>query len=180
MKTRLSLQLLFATFILTTFSSISHAQGFPWNDFKERKIADVIDITRKAFRPDDSMFLATNQLETHAEVTFTGKSREMPRSRKVFLEWWTGMLHHGQEDYADLYDTEYLYLEGDKEYWLPTETPITKYFDKELKPNDKMVLFLISAGAYRDKGTIDCVLLVEEYQLPSNLDKVLKKTETQE
>ena len=39
-----------------------------------------------------------------------------------------------------------------------------------------MVLFLISAGAYREKNSnIDCVLLVEEYQLPQNLDRVLKK-----
>jgi hypothetical protein len=32
--------------------------------------------------------------------------------------------------------SEYLYKEGETEYWLPTSTPITKYFDKELKPGD--------------------------------------------
>lgn len=163
----------YVVLVMATLSAGVSAQGFPWADFKERKIKDVIETTTKAVRPDDTMFLATNILETRVEVTFTGKSRPISKARKVFIEWWAGMLGHGK-DYADLYDTEYLYKVNDQEYWLPTETPITKYFDKELKPDEKMVLFLISAGAYRDKSGIDSVLLVEEYQLPQNLDKVPK------
>jgi len=63
-----------------------------------------------------------------------------------------------------LFENEYLYKVGDTEYWLATSKPITKYFDKELKPGDKMTLYLISIGAYRTKDAIDCVLLVEEFQ----------------
>jgi len=166
---RLILSLLIASFL---FISVN-AQEFPWKTFKERTIKDVISITTKAVRPDDSLFLSTNLLETRAEVTFTGKSRPILKTRKGFVRTWVGMLNYDPKDYAELYESEYLYKEGESEYWLPTSTPITKYFDKELKPDDKMVLFLISAGAYRDKGSIDCVLLVEEYQLPQNLKKVL-------
>ena len=164
----------FAVLILLLSAIGLQAQGFPWNDFKERKVEDMISITTKAVRPDDSMFLATNTLNSRTEVTFTGQSRPISKSRQFFLQWWAGSLRFGL-DYAALYDKEYLYKEGDKEYWLPTQGPVTKYFDKELKPNDKMILFLISAGAYRDNNTIDCVVLVEEYQLPQNLDKVIKK-----
>lgn len=153
----------------------TYAQGFPWGDFKERKIKDIVAITTRAFRPDDSMFLAANILATRAEVTFTGKSRPVRAGRKFLINTWAGMLGHGK-DYADRYENEYLYKEGDDEYWIPTQTPITKYFDKELKPNDKMILFLISAGAIRGdtRGKVDCVLLVEEYQLPQNMEKVPK------
>lgn len=80
---------------------------------------------------------------------------------------WFGMLRADRKDYADLYESEYLYMEGPQEYWLPTSTPITKYFDEELKPGDKMYLYLIFVGAYRDKEEIDCVLLVEEFQKPA-------------
>ena len=75
------------------------------------------------------------------------------------------MLRGEQKALADYYQNEYLYKVGNDEYWLPTSTPITKYFDKELKPGDKMDLYLISIGDYRttDKK-IDCVLLVEEFQ----------------
>ena len=140
------------------------AQGFPWEIFKPRTLKEVVSITTKAVRPDDSMFLAQNQLESKVEVVFTGESRPIPKARKTFIGMWFGMLRSDQKELAELYDREYLYKEGDAEYWLPTSRPITKYFDKELKPGDKMDLYLISIGAYRGDGEIDCVLLVEEFQ----------------
>ena len=152
--------------IITAFACLSataRAQGFPWDIFKERTIKEVMSITKKAVRPDDSLFLATNELESKMRVTYTGQSRPILKARKNFILWWVGTFGQPQE-YADLYEREFLYKEGDDEYWLPTETPITKYFDKELKPGDKMTLYLISIGAYRTGKDIDCVLLVEEYQ----------------
>jgi len=140
------------------------AQGFPWEIFKPRTLKEVLSITTKAVRPDDSMFLAQNQLESKVEVVFTGKSRPITDARKSFVHTWVGMLRSDQKGYAELYEREYLYKEGEAEHWLPTSKPITKYFDKELKPGDKMDIYLISIGAYRSEGRIDCVLLVEEFQ----------------
>jgi hypothetical protein len=140
------------------------AQGFPWEIFKSRTLKEVISITTKAVRPDDSMFLAQNQLESKVEVIFTGKSRPIIQARKTFINMWFGMLRSDQKEDAELYESEYLYKEGEAEYWLPTQRPITKYFDKELKPGDKMDLYLISIGAYRSESEIDCVLLVEEFR----------------
>lgn len=110
------------------------------------------------------MFLAQNQLESKIQVVFTGKSRPISDSRKNFINMWFGMLRADQKGLADLYESEYLYKESEIEYWLPTSKPITKYFDKELKPGDRMDLYLISIGAYRRDSVIDCVLLVEEFQ----------------
>ena len=140
------------------------AQGFPWEIFKPRTLKEVTSITTKAVRPDDSMFLAQNQLESKVEVVFTGQSRPIINSRKTFITMWFGMLRADQKNIGELYEREYLYKEGSDEYWLPTSKPITRYFDKELKPGDKMDLYLISIGAYRSDGDIDCVLLVEEFQ----------------
>jgi hypothetical protein len=144
-------------------SASALVQGFPWEIFQPRTLKEVISITTKAVRPDDSMFLATNQLESKVQVTYTGKSRPIPQARKSFIQTWAGILGHPKE-YVELYEREYLYKEGNDEYWLATSTPITKYFDKELKEGDKMTLYLISTGAYRSGKDIDCVLLVEEYQ----------------
>ena len=144
------------------------AQGFPWQIFKPRTLKEVISITTKAVRPDDSMFLANDELESKVGVVFTGQSRPIIGSRKTFINIWFGMLRADQKDYAQLYEREYLYKEGADEYWLPTSTPITKYFDKELKPGGKMDLYLISIGAYQGKEGIDCVLLVEEFQKPTD------------
>lgn len=144
----------------TTFAQ----KKFPWEIFKPRTLKEVIAITTKAVRPDDHMFLAHDQLESKVEVVFTGKSRPIGKLRKNFIEWWFGMLRSEQKHLAELYDSEFLYKEGEAEYWLPTSRPITKYFDQELKPGDKMDLYFISTGAYRNGADIDCVLLVEEFQ----------------
>ena len=143
------------------------AQGFPWDIFKPRTLQEVTSATTKAVRPDDHMFLAHDQLESRVEVVFTGKSRPISKVRKTFIDTWFGMLRSEQKKLAELYENEYLYKEGEVEYWLPTSTPITKYFDKELKPGDKMDLYLISIGAYRNGPDIDCVMLVEEFQKKS-------------
>jgi hypothetical protein len=142
------------------------AQEFPWDIFKSRTLKEVLSITTTAVRPDDSMFLATNQLESKVLVTYTGESRPILRAHYDFLCVWAGMFGH-PKDYAARYEREYLYKEGDDEYWLPTQAPVTKYFDKELKPGDKVTLYLISIGAYRNKKDIEVVLLVEEFQKPA-------------
>ena len=110
------------------------------------------------------MFLAHDQLESKVEVVFTGQSRPISEARKTFIKTWLETLRSDQKGLAELYEREYLYKEGADEYWLATSKPVTKYFEKELKPGDKMDLYLISIGAYRSKGEIDCVLLVEEFQ----------------
>ncbi len=158
------MHILRSTTISALLAVTALAQGFPWEIFKPRTLKEVTSITTKAVRPDDSMFLAQNQLESKVEVVFTGKSRPLIKARKTFIEMWVGMLRADQKHYAELYEQEYLYKEGEAEYWLPTSRPITKYFDKELKPGDKMDLYLISIGAYRSGDDVDCVLLVEEFQ----------------
>ena len=140
------------------------AQTFPWEIFKPRTLKEVIATTTSAVRPDDTAFLATNELESKVEVTFTGRSRPIISDREAFIKIWVGTFSKPAE-YASLYQNEYLYKEGDAEYWIATEEPITKYFDKELHPGDRITIYLISIGAYRQKTSIDCVLLVEEYQI---------------
>ena len=153
--------------ILALLGTTVLAQGFPWEIFKPRTLKEVTSITTKAVKPDDDIFLAQDQLESKVEVVFTGKSHPIGKMRKTFIDTWFGTLRSEQKQLAELYESEYLYKEGEAEYWLPTSKPITKYFDKELKPGDKMDLYLVSTGAYRNGAGIDCVLLVEEFQKKS-------------
>ena len=158
------MQVIRALTISALLAATALAQGFPWEIFKPRTLKEVIAMTTKAVRPDDSMFLAQNQMESKVEVVFTGESRSITEARRTFVNMWFGTLRSKQKELAALYEREYLYKEGETGYWLPTSKPITKYYDKELKPGDKMDLYLISIGAYRSETKIDCVLLVEEFQ----------------
>jgi len=159
----------FIAITLATVASVATlTQGFPWELFKPRPLSEVIAITKKSIGTEDSGFLAQDQLESKVQVVYTGESRPIPKDRAWFISTWFGMLRSSQKKLAENYQFEYLYKDGSDEYWLPTSTPITKYFDKELKPGDKMDLYLISIGAFRAKDKIDCVLLVEEFQKPKS------------
>ena len=156
-------KLLLLLSIFTAAVTPTAAQGFPYDIFKPRTLKEVTTITTKAVRPDDTWFYATTLLESKMPVTFTGQSRRMLAVRKEFVSNWARLFGQ-QKEYADRYETEYLYKEGDVEYWLGTQTPVAKYFPKELKPGDTITLYVVSLGAYRTKDGFDCVILVEEYQ----------------
>jgi hypothetical protein len=147
-------------------SSAAMAQDFPWEIFQPRTLAEMTAVTTKAVRPDDALFLATNLLESKSLVTFTGRSRPLPTARKNFLNIWCATFNQPKE-YAPRYESEYLYKDGDTDYWLATQTPVAKYFARELKPGDKITLYMISIGAYRAGAGMDCVFLVEEFQSAS-------------
>jgi hypothetical protein len=125
-----------AAIFLVLLSATVFAQGFPWEIFKLRTLKEVIASTTKATGPDHTVFLAHDQLESKVAVVFTGKSRPISEARKTFINLWFKILRSEQQRLGGLYVSEYLYKEGETEYWLPTSTPITKYFDKELKPGD--------------------------------------------
>ena len=46
--------------LIAVSSALTLLQGFPFEIFKPRTLKDVIAITTKSIRPDDSMFLAHN------------------------------------------------------------------------------------------------------------------------
>jgi hypothetical protein len=161
-------KLIFRTLFIVSLCAVlfpaAFGQGFPWESFTQRTLKELTDLTKKEFRSDDTMYFRTKLLETKSEVTFTGKSRPIDKGASTFLQMWSGMLGF-PESYVQKYQREFLYKEGENEYWLPTQEPITKYFDKELKPGDKMMLYLVSTGAHGVGKDINCVLLVEEYQV---------------
>ena len=145
------------------FSAGASGQEFPWDIFQARTLDEIIAATAPGVRPGESGFFATDEMPSKVRVTFTGQSRPIVESRHSFIDDWFG-LYNRNKDIAALYQREYLYKEGSREYWLPTSSPITKYFAKELKAGDEVTLYLIRLGAYRQNESIDCVLLVEEYQ----------------
>lgn len=103
------MQIIRAITISTLLATTALAQGFPWDIFKPRTLKEVISTTTKAVRPDDSMFLAHNQLASKVEVVFTGKSRPIIKARKTFIDTWFGTLRPDQKKLAELYEREYLY-----------------------------------------------------------------------
>jgi len=160
--------LLFPAVILLACAG-TFGQGFPYQDFTRRTLNDIVTGDDREIK----MSASKNMLILHADpylsvvsVKYTGKSRSMSRAKLTLLAQWARTLGY-PSDYAALYDTDFQFFEGDKEYWLPVQTKVSSYFPKELKEGDFIDVYLTRAGGVCMKAqTCDWLYLVEEYVKP--------------
>lgn len=172
------MKVLFASVVITILAvSAANAQGFPWNDFQRRTMDELVKINEKEsvddfkrLDPQNQLVMRANFLPSKVLLTYTGESREPAEVRRSFIRMW-GEAIAKQKNYDALYEREYLFKEGKVEYWLPVQTPVTKYFAKELKPGDTVDLYLVRPGGVRANKVSDWIFLVEEFQKPKTTDE---------
>jgi len=146
------------------------AQGFPWNDFERRTMAQLIKMNveddaedLKRFPQSGQMVMRGKILPSIIRLIYTGESRKISEVRSKFIETW-GKFYSQDKDYNELFEAEFRFKEGPDEYWLPVQKPVTKYFDKELTKDGPVDLYLVRPGGIRSKDRIDWIFLVEEFQ----------------
>jgi hypothetical protein len=147
---------------------IANGQGFPWEEFKPRTLQEIVsmegDVDRRDQKENNIVFHA-NILSSRVRVTYTGTSRPISSMKREMIRSWAKMLGN-TEEYVEQYESEFLFTEESKEYWLPVQKKVSSYFDKELKKEDVIDLYLVRAGGIRTAGKWDWMLLVEEFQKP--------------
>jgi len=161
------------SFLLLTFSP-ARAQDFPWNDFERRTLQGLVKINAaedaddlKRY-PDKGQFVFRGKImPSVVRLTYTGQLRWISGERRKFIELWAGAYSQTQ-DYAAMFETEFLFKEEAQEYWLPVQSQVAKYFDKELKKGDAVDLYMIRPGGLRKKDKLDWIFLVEEFQKPKD------------
>jgi hypothetical protein len=148
----------------------SETSAFPWNDFERRTLQELVkinlaDTDELKLYPDKGQFVYPDKiLPSVVRVTYVGKSRAIVSERKKFIESWVG--EYGKDpNYANLFKSEFLFKEGDQEYWLPLQEPVT-YFEKNLKKGDAVDLYLIRLGGLKVRDNLDWLFLVEEFLKP--------------
>jgi len=163
------------SFLLLTFSP-ARAQDFPWNDFERRTLQGLVKINVAEDADDLKRYPDKGQLVFRGKImpsvvrlTYTGQLRRISGERKKFIELWAGAYSQTQ-DYAAMFETEFLFKEEAQEYWLPVQSQVAKYFDKELKKGDAVDLYMIRPGGLMEKDKLDWIFLVEEFQKPKETD----------
>ena len=166
MKRKLLQSFLFFSVMLS--GSLAYGQGFPWDDFKPRTLKEIVnmeaDVDQRNQKENNIVFHA-NILPSKVRVTYTGTSRPISKVKKEMIGNWAKMLGN-PESYAEHYESEFLFLENSVEYWLPVQKQVSVYFEKELKKEDVVDLYLVRAGGIRTAGKWDWMLLIEEFQKP--------------
>lgn len=149
--------------------STSYAQGFPWDDFKRRTLKEIINMDAKEISDserENRVIFHADPLLSVIKVKYTGKSRPVSDVKKEFLRKWAQTFSQDSDEYAALYERDYLFTEDGAEFWLPVQKQVSSYFTKELKENDEVDIYIVRAGGVCSKKVCDWLFLVEEFQKP--------------
>jgi hypothetical protein len=108
-----------------------------------------------------------DKLLSVVRVKYTGKSRPISSTKMdAFTKYWLPLFARESASYADLYENDFLFSEGETEYWLPVQKKVSSYFPKELTVGDEIDVYLVRAGGVCEKRKCDWLFLVEEFRRP--------------
>ncbi len=96
-------------------------------------------------------------------VEYTGKSRAISSERLNLFSVWQKSLGVDAK-VLTLLESEYLFKECDKEYWIPVQKQVAAYFPKELKIGDKITLYLMAVGGVKVNNDWESVFLTNEFK----------------
>lgn len=160
---------LFASLAAALVGGAALAQGFPILSF-----ADMIALDQKLIRdqhlperPGDLFFNPGENGGARVRATYTGQSRPLDQRRQAFIYTFAAT-SVGNETYSQLYQREYRFTSGGKDWWLPAQNQVAGYFGKELKPGETVTLYIRNAGGFRLSDSWDWVFLIEEFDTPGS------------
>lgn len=152
----------------------SQAVAQDWDKYKPRTFKQITTELAEAFfkdpdvivedsRKGESIVLSANTFPSQVVAVYTGSSRKVSDKKKEVIAAWLKVFVKPAE-YVDLFESEYLFIEDGKEYWLPVQKQVASYFEKELRKSDKVNLYAAWIGARRDSGGTEHVFLINEFE----------------
>lgn len=106
------------------------------------------------------------QCPSSVQMIYSAEFREVIDPRKIIITIWLGtfasQLTVGERE--ELFETEALFTENGKEYWMPVQKPLIKIMKEELEPGDETTLYILWAGATKVEDEIDYVFLVNAFK----------------
>lgn len=151
--------------LLTAFISLFSLAVFSQKDsekYKPRTLAEIPLINRETTDKilsrtkleDKTDFISFELLHSRIKAEFTGQQRVIPQSRQEMIKMW-GKLQNISKKITSLYENEFLFKEGNKEYWIPVQKKVEESILKEIKANDMITLFVIHVGGRKEAMSKD-------------------------
>jgi len=154
-------------FLLAGYA-FAQEQEFPWHLYEPNTLRGVekeneADATKYK---DKGQLVFTKGRPYRVSVVYAGRSRPVSKERKDVLKLWMQAYGVDEDRYFKLYENEFLFTEDGAEFWLPVQTPVSKYFDRELTKGEKVELFVQFVGGKRgnESNAVDWIFLVNEFQ----------------
>ena len=142
------------------------SQDFDYSKYKPRTLSELIELNpgppnlESAKRVD---YISGDWFFSQVRLRYFGTSRPISATRREVLRNWQKSFKMPDET-VRLFEKEFLFKEGDKEFWLVVQQKVSSYFTKELKDGDWVTVYLFLAGGMRTTGKMDLVFLVNEFE----------------
>ncbi len=135
------------------------------DDYQRRTLKEII--TMKADPKDlrdkqERLVVTAGVLPSMVQATYTGTTRLMSQLKKQSIRQWARLYAGSMEHYTEPYQTEMLFLEDGKPYWLVVQTN-SALAKRELRRGQALNLYLIRVGALIVGDKFDWTLLVEDF-----------------
>lgn len=175
MKSRLFLVLLLSVAGVTLSYGQGEKKPRTIDDYRPRTLRELRTLLPETFRTalvergGDSGTKDLRQI-VHAELfpsrvkaTYSGEKRQLPESKRQIIIGWANQFAGVPEFYTAPYQTELLFAEDGKNYWLA----VRKEFPEEAwKKDEALDLCVIKLGHARIGDELEPVLLVERVIRP--------------
>ena len=138
-----------------------------WDAYRPGTIGHIIELRDSSIHATPTNQLPTwimpgNQFPTRAVVMYTGDSRPIDETRREIIRRWA--LSFGRDSsIAALYSREFLFKEGQQEFWLPVQDKVASFFPRELQPGRAVTLYVAWLGAYYAGRDITWAFVVNEF-----------------
>lgn len=166
---------------VTVSTSAQQKERPNWDRYVPRTLQSIVDAHQNSFaeldsnapNPNDQIVFSSDSFPSAPTLVFLGQSRPLPGQRKKLIEGWAKTLKI-TDDLDDVFATEMLFKEGDREYWIPVQKPLLSYFAKEVEIGKPFVAYTIWIGAIKIDNLWDCLFVMNEFH--GNEDVSAQKT----
>ena len=90
----------------------------------------------------------------------------MQGKRAELLEYWKKMLKRS-DDLINVFGTEMLFKEGDKEIWIAVQKPLLDPLPKEVAVGKSFTAYIIWMGAIQDGNHWEWLFAMNEFDTPT-------------
>lgn len=134
-------------------------------DYKPRTLKEITEEVSEAEQDRGSGVIVRGDIiPTRARVIYEGRRRPLPKSSKAVLNRWAQLYAGAPGHYTKPYETELLFKEGRRKYWLAVGTPSLARFKSQIKKGNAVDLFVIRLGGAKNAETWTPLILVENFQ----------------
>ncbi|MFV0387689.1 MAG: hypothetical protein ACK5NT_02950 [Pyrinomonadaceae bacterium] len=168
MKFRYNVHIISITIAVLLFTVLAEAQNtFPYELYEPRTFEEFDEIHLVETEPDygsaTPLMISANPFYSAIRVEYTAKSRKLSDDKLNLFKIWVGMLNLNSKVLERL-ESEYLFKECDREFWIPVQKQVAAYFPKELKEGDMVTLYVMAVGGLKPKNDWEYVFLTNEFR----------------